>query len=352
MILLAIWVGLHLAPTLLEALTRPLYPWDAWDTWVYRAKIWFYQGELVPFYPPGKVPPGGYELEAWDYPLFASLVPLWPAVALDHWSETLIGLPGWTTALAIALGLYGAARLLALPPPWSLLIASVYLSIPLVNSHMALPGYADLWMSGFAGLGLVLLLIPTGRGFQSLGLLLLTASLFIKKEGIVWLTVGLIYLAIAHRPRWALAILLLLGTVIWLIPQASVHIPFLGTWGWADHQLLLGKWGSYSLAFQDVNLPLFKSFFLQGSWNLLWLAAACAFLLGLIRLKNPQYARPLLMLLCLAAPLFVIFFLSSQSQWARDFTAINRLPLQVLPAWLMSCVLLLWRPWRRADQSS
>jgi len=33
------WIGLHIALAGIENISQPLYPWDAWTTWVYRASL-------------------------------------------------------------------------------------------------------------------------------------------------------------------------------------------------------------------------------------------------------------------------------------------------------------------------
>ena len=41
LVVLAAWAVAHLARALLDELAIPVYPWDAWLLWVYRAKAWF-----------------------------------------------------------------------------------------------------------------------------------------------------------------------------------------------------------------------------------------------------------------------------------------------------------------------
>ena len=36
----------HLVFITVEIFTQPVYPWDAWLAWVYRAKAWFMAGNM------------------------------------------------------------------------------------------------------------------------------------------------------------------------------------------------------------------------------------------------------------------------------------------------------------------
>lgn len=49
LLVLVLWIATHLVFAAIELLTLPVYPWDAWLVWVYRAKAWFYAGNMVDF---------------------------------------------------------------------------------------------------------------------------------------------------------------------------------------------------------------------------------------------------------------------------------------------------------------
>ena len=52
--LAVIWSGLHLLLVATEILHRPVFPWDAWLNWIYRAKAWFYSAQIAPMDNPGE----------------------------------------------------------------------------------------------------------------------------------------------------------------------------------------------------------------------------------------------------------------------------------------------------------
>lgn len=343
-ILLLLLILLHLLPMLLEVLVRPIYPWDGWTTWVYRAKIWFLNGELPPFVAASQLAEQTdrlvYTIEAWDYPLFVSLVHLWPALALDRWSETLVNLPTWLAGSTIALGLYGQSRSAGLEPLPALLPPALFLTIPLAGAHMLLGGYADLWMSGFVGLGFSALLLGKNRRELLMGLVFLAAAVLVKKEGIAWLTLGLFFLIATQWPRSFAGLMLVVTTVLALTHSTSVELPYVGAIGYRLGQLLLGPLGSYPLHFENVFPAYLHAFFLHGSWNLFWLILAVAAATALTRLRDAEVRDTLLLFVSSGLLLFLIFFLSPESRWASDFTAINRLPLQIAPALLTGCALI------------
>ena len=43
---LLLLIGLHLWLSALEIFNRPVYPWDAWLVWLYRAKAWYFSGTV------------------------------------------------------------------------------------------------------------------------------------------------------------------------------------------------------------------------------------------------------------------------------------------------------------------
>ena len=80
------WISLHVLFSAVDVLSIPVFPWDAWLVWMYRAKAWFYNGGLVEMVSHAQwvktdgIPP--YGVAAYDYPDFLSVVGFWVAVGL------------------------------------------------------------------------------------------------------------------------------------------------------------------------------------------------------------------------------------------------------------------------------
>jgi hypothetical protein len=355
------WMAIHLLFTLADVLSMPVYAWDAWVVWLYRAKAWFYSGGLTEVVSPQLwadatgAPP--YTVDAYAYPTFVSVIGFWVALCLGKWSETLVNLPGFLCGIAIGLALYGHIARLGLAAVFA--AAAVYLlySTPLFGAHLSLGGYADIWMAGYAGLGFVSLLNGLAhreRDFLALGLLLLAFSTQVKSEGLVWLLASLVLLAALALPariRWLTIGLLAIAAGAFLAGVSHVELPLIGTFGYMDGHLYIPLVGAYPVQANAVWDEYLTNFFALGSWNLLWLLVAGAMAAAWRRpIERPQRTA-LAFLLVFIATQAAIFGFSEQGQWAERFTAINRLPLQFMPALLFACALVA-RPWlRKADRS-
>jgi len=338
LLLLALAI-IHLAVAAYDAYNRPLLPWDAWTTWTYRAKIWFLNQGLSPFVSMDvwlNTPnPGIYTIPAHDYPATVSLMQLWPVMLHGQWNDALAIFPGLLAGVALVLALYGQGRSLGWPP--LLLIAGVYLliSIPLLDAHLALPGYADLWLGGFAGLGFVALLQwsqSRDRTQLLIGLLFLGLGMLIKREGSLWLMMGLLFV-IMQVLSWKLLLAMAAGAALAILSGYSlVDLPWLGKTGYADGVLYLSRLGAITLQPQNVSSAVFTNLFSNSSWNLLYFYLCASLLLVLLHGK-PRTRYPVVsFLLLLATVIATVFFLSAEGAWLKDSTAFGRLLLQVLPA--------------------
>ncbi len=356
-LLLLALIILHLVLAAADVLSRPLLPWDAWTTWTYRAKIWFLNQELSPMVSPenwfAATDPGTYTITAFAYPPVVSLIQLWPVQVYGAWNDSLALLPGMLAGIAIALGLYGQGRSLAWPPLMMLAAVYMLLSLPLLDAHLALPGYADLWLSGFAGLGFVALLQWTQSRNKSqlmLGLLFLLLGMMIKREGVIW-GVGGILFVIAYLLPWKLLLALVAGLVLAVVSGHSLlELPILGKLGYADGVFYLAQRGMYTLQLQDVSAAVATNLFFHASWSLLYFYLLGALLLLLLPVCARIRWTVLWFVLLISAVITVLFFLSAEGRWARDSTALNRIMIQVLPALLFS-MLMVWRQLFNAGQA-
>jgi len=350
--LLVLWVIYHLGGAFYEVIERPLYPWDAISTWAYRAKVWFFNQQLNVFTAPGDwLNHAGaseiYTIPAFFYPKYGSVMQAWAAWSYGSWSETLINLPAYLCGPAIVLALYGQSKAANFTTPIAVFVAYLFISIPLVGTHLALGGYSDIWMSGFAGLGFVALLrgLTIKDNFNLLlAIAMLLFSAFVKNEGAIWLlmALGITWLSLAGMRAILLTLmgLCFLGA-LFIFGIGSVELPIMGKLGIEGDRLFLSYLGTYTLTYYPVWEAHFVSFFVMGTWNLLWLLV----LSGLVLVIIPPFGREkriaALFFLAVLASHFFIFFLTDQGRWAEQFTAINRLPLHFAPA-LIFAVATVW----------
>jgi hypothetical protein len=243
------------------------------------------------------------------------------------------------------MGIYGQCREFGGSYLHSVAAAYLLLSVPLVGTHLALAGYADIWISGFTGLGFAALirgLIDDNRFHSALGLLMAALAITVKAEGLVWFLATVATFLLVTRPRPFLGIAGLfsvLALIAWLLGVTYVVLPGLGGVGYADGLVHIPFKGSYPLMWFDVSDDYFLNFFSRGSWNLLWSLLLLSLPL-LFLSKTKKLRRPLIAFyLVFAATQIVIFGFSEQGRWAESSTAINRLPIHFVPA-LIFCLML------------
>lgn len=344
-------IGLHAGLSALELLAQPLFPWDGWTVWAYRAQAWFLQGALVPMVPANlwlaQPEPFTYPMLAHRYPLLPSLIYLWAALNLGTWHDALVNLPVLACALAIAFALAGCLRRAG--AGWVATLTAVYLlfSTPLFATHMSLGGYADIWLAGFAGGGMTLLLcglLQQQRRLLLGGLLLLLAGTMVKVEGSLWLLAALAVGVLAWTPWRRLLWIVIAGALIAMVLLLSDHsvltLPGLGRFGYREGVIYLPVKGAIALQVFDVRQAYWQNAFVLGSWHLLWplLVALGACLIA--GLTNGALRRLILAFFTVFLGLQVLIFVfTTQGLWALDYTAINRMPLQMLPATLFLLLL-------------
>jgi len=354
--LLLVLLSIRLLGLALEVWWLPLYPWDAWTTWAVRAQIWAHSQTLVPFVGPETwlAEPSGqsHSILAWRYPPAVSLIAAWPALAFGDWNETVANLPWIGCALALALGLYGQARLWGVSPLTGLLFVWLLLSLPMLGTHVALAGYADLWLATSLGLSFFALMHWTQRGDWRqvlLAILLALGCALIKREGLVWM---LLLLAIIPAARLGRGWLLLTPTTaiaaalaIWLAGGIQLSLPMLGQIVLGPDRLQLPGIGTFELQSNGSWEPVIRYLFINNNWHLLPLLVPIAWVAATILLARdmggPALRAGLLWTTMALFAVYLLFFWTSASQWAERGSSINRILLHLAPA-LMFWVLTIW----------
>jgi hypothetical protein len=344
--LLLLWIVARVVLLGDEASLRPVFPWDAWSAWAVKPKTWFLLGRAEPFVPMlewlAHPELAVRTIASWGYPELLAWVQLWFASAAGAWNEPLVDI-AWCGALAaFALAAYGYWRALGLVSWLALVLVYVLVSLPLIDAHVALAGYADLWLAlalGLTTLAWVRWMIEGDRGQLALAACVALCLPAIKLEGAVWLlTFGGVAVLdlLPRRWRWrAIAGLVAIAIVALL---AGAFGPVKVGWNYIEIPSL----GTFALAWHSVGGVMVASLFTLPNWHLFWYAVPVVFLLRRRRFADDRAARMLgLMLLIDFACLFVLFFLTTASAWAQDFTSANRLILQLVPSVLALAATLL-----------
>jgi hypothetical protein len=267
--------ALRFALLLNEVLLRPLYPWDAWTQWATKARVWFALQRMVPFADAGDwlgaYGEGVYFDAAPAYPATVPLITTWSALLLGRWDDALINVPWWLAGIAFGIALYGALEQQGFAALAALIGAWLVLSLPMLDVHIALAGYADLWMAAYFTLATLATLraLETRHGTDAaLALVLVAACLTIKNPGRIWALTLAPGIAVALLPRWGLRIVGLgvAAVVLTILSLAKANVAILG------YRLQL-----------DVGTPwdaLADAYLLFGNWNLLWYGVIATLLLA------------------------------------------------------------------------
>ena len=336
-----------------EIMLRPTFPWDAWDAWAVKSKVWFLLGHYAPFaslrdwlnLPSSEI----YTGPAWSYPAALSWMQVWFASAVGSWIEPIVNMPWLVLWCGMLFGHYGQWRALGLARLPALAFVYFLGSLPLIVVHVALAGYADLWLAcvfGFAVLAWLRWREQHDRGQLLLSMVCAIAMPWLKLEGAVWLLLFAGWTGYSSLPRrWrryalgALAAIALIGAAIgrlmlplfglgWVnISLTSVTIPVIGTLAVGWHQ------GALSGAAAAL--------FAQPNWHLLWWLAP---VLVAWRWRELMAHRALLSLavLLLAGFSFLafLFLFTDAARWAESYTAVNRLIMHLVPATITLLALL------------
>jgi hypothetical protein len=343
-----------------EILLRPTFPWDAWDAWAVKSKTWFLLGHYAPFVSMrdwlAQVPADAYTGPGWSYPASLGWMQVWCASAGGDWVEPMVNLPWLALWIGLLLGHYGQWRALGLERTRALAFVYLLGSLPLIDVHVALAGYADLWIAalfGFAALAWMRWIERGERSQLAIAVVCALAMPMLKLEGGVWLSLFACVMIFGLLPRrWrTISVAVIAAVLVVGIAVGRLALPLFGL-GWVGVGLssidvpVIGKlaiaW--HGSAFSGV----LASLFVQPSWNLLWWLAPMVICWRWRELRANASLRLLgfLLVACLGFLMF-LFLLTDAARWAESFTAINRLVMHLAPAVVTLLALLL----RRVDLS-
>ena len=340
--LLVAWIAIRFALLFAEVWWLPLYPWDAWTQWSTKARVWFELGRIVPFVSIPEwlnaPPPNAYLDAAPHYPGTVPLFQVWAAVLIGAWDDALVNVPWWITGVAFCIAFYGALRRLGFAPLLALAGAGIVMSLPILNVHIALAGYADLPLAAYLTLGAVSALLAArikSPADAAMAAVLLGACVLIKNPGKMWLIVLLPGLVVAAMPRRGLQ----------LAGAAFVAAALAILWLSRSGVTVLG----YQLSPQFA-MPwngLFDAYFSFGNWNLLWYCAVATVALAWRQLLSREVAPWSCLIAAGLMFLFVGFAFTNAGAWVEDQSTVNRATLHLAPlvvAWMFIAL----RAWRQA----
>lgn len=321
--------------------TLPNIGWDSWVVWEGKADQWINHGLAS-------------EIKTWNgwiadqealfnpsanYPDGLSLLFFLPKL----WIEQVFSSMRMIYVVAFALtSLALAKRLHALGASTALqifLILVIY-TTPLLGNHLLIIGYADIWIAML--LALLVMAYLDYYQFKTKGALITVVSYLVmlpmfKLEGWVWLVLFLLSHGLIQLSRHKKSTIGLIAVLFVVILMVTAGINFstpLGQVTLNVEQITILSLIDTPISFNNVSHLLMSSLFWQNNWSLIWLGLPFVFL----SFFNKNHSKPdqvihLFFSLSILGFLFLFYF-TKASQWAEDFTAINRITLQLTPCYL------------------
>jgi hypothetical protein len=275
------------------------------------------------------------------HPAYPSTIPLlqvWINSALGRWDESLMNLPWWQCLLGLGAAFYGQGRAAGAPPTVAIAFTYMLLSMPLLNTHVALAGYADLFLGAcYAG---AIMAFHNWSLSRAPGQAILAAAFalscpLIKNEGLFWLLTFIPAVIVVRFPPKHSVTLLAAGmiaitlVILWLPTDTVI----------AGHSL-----GDLRLRFRPTALPgIATILWIHDNWHLFGYLLAALAVLGAVHLKsgNTQY-RGIVTVLVGALVLYLFLFLFTRYNTGTErFTAVGRISLHLVPGLMFLC-LLIW----------
>lgn len=345
-LVLAGLIALRLLSLLPDITQRPLFPWDAWKVWAWKARVWFEQKELVSFVSSSHWPTADantYVIDGVNHPNFVSLVFLWSALALGEWNDRLIGLAWFLAGCWCCLMTWGLLRFAGLPRVFGWLGVYLLVSLPLVAAHIALFGYADLWVMVYFlvfSVGLVLWARDARWEFAVVMLLAAVMMALTKDTGGYWapaLVLAIIATRLSVRVFGValVVVTVLAGVSVWL--------------GYDPVAMLSG--GRYQLSPQptmEVLAAIGRHLFVWLDWHLLWYLMPLILGLGFLLRRQDPGLRALLWLSLLVLCTAIAGFVGSRAAaYAILGTLFGRVLLSVVPAFILLLAMVGWEATKR-----
>ena len=333
-LIVAVLLVLRTGTLAVDVLLRPLFPWDAWTQWATKARVWSGLHALVPFIPWDvwltRAP--GYTDPAPHYPATIPLLQTWMTLALGRWDDALMNLPWLAGYVALALAIFGQLRRMSISVAWSLFTVYAVLSLPLLDAHVALAGYADFHVAAAFALAM-LALIAWEKDRARVQLLLFGFAVvllpLLKIPGRAWAVIAVVGLLVAAFGKsWKR--LLAVGT------GASAAVAMIAVVFWRERiEAVAGAPQT------EISRPLVDNLFLFDNWHLLWFVLPIIVAVGwrdaIGAMRGASVA-----LACGVLFLFAVFVGTRVGDWVTDYTTVNRALLHLAPAATVFGAVLIW----------
>jgi hypothetical protein len=339
-IFLATLLALRCATLGLEILWRPLFPWDATMHWATKARVWFEFNRIVPFVENDTwLNLGGAGVFTDRHPGYPSTVPLlqvWMNLATGRWDESLMNLPWLLCLMALGGAFYSQLRVSGTRALGAIAFTYLLLSMPLLNIHVALAGYADLFLGAAYCAGLMAFhnwLTTRCRWQGLLAVFFALSCILVKNEGLLWSVTFLPALVVAVPTRHKMAkLLLLLVLGSGFLAVLALKNPVIVT-------RILGQLNQFHA---DGLTGTIKSVWLHDNWHLFGYLLLTIIPIGLIvpGALTRTYIGITTALACAVGLFLFVFLFTEFGAGASNFTGVGRLCIQLAPGLMFLCAML------------
>jgi len=319
----------------------PLVPWDSWNGWVAKAKIWFYHGINEPLI--GRI--GWLKVESMftnstvDYPDGLPLLYLFNSGNFG-WDETQLNALYPAMFMAFLLGFYGNIKLLTHSKNLAWVGTVMLITIPLIITHVTLAGYADIWVAEYLALTIFSAQHSLSKlTIKSLILVVIFASAMIlfKLESWVWLAIFFIALSLALiskvKRQWIYVSIVLFVIIMYFTGGLSITLP-IGEIVFKPSLIKIPGLGSFSLSYVDTTAVWLDALFYSKNWNLLWYTIPFVVYFATKLKDKTLVILPGLFMVFASLFIFILFYFTYASIFANDFTSSNRIVLQIVPVYI------------------
>lgn len=320
----------------------PNIAWDSWAVWEGRANQWINHGlhTNIMASQAWLVSADSLYNKSANYPEGLSLIYFVPKLFFKTAFQTTHFLYLFAYGLTVLM-LQNHIRKLGATFSLQLLLVLIAFTLPLMSNHLMITGYADIWIAMI----LVLVILsyidfstqPTKAALFTLSGYVCLLPMF-KLEGWVWLMLLLIahLVSLVKESKRLKAILLSLFTVFFIATIIGVDLSTpLGQIIISSERINIFSLIDSQIEFNNISGLLMSGLFWQNNWSLIWLGLPFL-LVSFIKVKQDKTSNTIHLFFTLSILSFLfLFYFTKASQWAEDFTAVNRIVLQLTPCYLL-----------------
>ncbi len=211
---------------------------------------------------------------------------------------------------------------------------------PMINNHLMIQGYADIWMAMYIML-LLLTLVDCKESKRIDTGIALICYLFIlpmlKLEGWIWLLLFAVAYVLVnlwqHKKKYWITAFTLIFAFLFASNVINFHFPF-GDLVINQQRIVIFNLIDTPIQFQNITDQLLTSFLWQNNWSIIWLGLPFLMVTFLTQRHDQAYKVAQTFFISALLCFLFLFYFTEASKWALDLTAINRLILQLTPCYL------------------